>query len=133
MSTYLRRSAKRFLTHTCDFTRVQTTLVVDGNGDPILDEWGQKQYADEEIVEDIPCLLLWKDVQAQTANGPIIKKDPFLYVLNTTILSRGNIINSVRTRKSTVLLNNATVDTIRPVAEFGEGVINLVTLNSMET
>jgi len=100
----------------------RTIRINDINGDPILDEWDQEQFADSEIVEELPCLFFWKDTLVQTSNGPITTKTPTLYVSNKdkNALVEGDIISNVRTRTNKPLLETGKVDTVNLMAGFGE-------------
>ena len=132
MATYLRKSAKRFLTHTCTLNpinRNEVPVTEDSN-----DEWDNQLYVDETPVTELPCLFLWEDVQKNEPSGVIIVKTPTLYVLQDDDVLAGDSVSNVLARDgSTVLLSSALIESIDATAEVGNPALKVLRLTGATT
>jgi hypothetical protein len=131
IARYATRSVNRFLTHKFDYTRKASRLIADADGNPILDEWDQRQYTDSTLVEEKRCLFLWKDAIVNTANGPINKKTPIIYMPTNMNLVEGDILSNIRTKQGTLLITTARVETVDNVAGFGEAITKVCVLTAV--
>lgn len=133
MSIYLRRAAKRFLTHTYTWVDNDTVPVLDEEDNPTYNEWDQPIVEDATPVTDKRCLFLFEDVVSDQGNGPVTTKVPTLYVLHDDPVSVDDVVTNVQSRDGTVLLESARVESIDSTAEAGDAVMKVLRLSGAVT
>lgn len=110
------RVSRAFLQHRC--TLVTHEPILDEEDNPVIDDEGHPTYS-EVSTENIHCLFLWKEVNTTDERGTVIEKTPELYLESNQTVHEGDIVQNVTSRRGTVLLASAKINTIDTTAEGG--------------
>ena len=132
LDTNLRRTMKRFLTHTYTWIDNDKVPVLE-DGEPTYDEYGNQVFTDADAVEDKPCLFLFEEIVSNTATGAIASKVPTLYVLSDDEVASKDVISNVRDRSGTVILESAFVESVDPTSEVNNSALRVLRLSGAET
>lgn len=132
MDTYLRRSVRRFLTHTYTWIDAEKIPVLE-DGEQTYDEYDQPIYRDADPVEEKPCLFLYEEVATNDPTGPVNLKIPTLYVLPDDEIEEKDGVINILDRTGNVLLASAFVETVDPTAEINGSVLRVLRLSGAVT
>lgn len=112
--------ADSFLQHKCTLLR---RVEVEGEET----EGGLPVYT-TETVNDVSCLLLWKETDVTDERGNILVRTPTLYFSASEVVSEGDTVQNVLTRNLTNILSSAKINTIDSTAEGGNSALKVAVL-----
>ena len=134
LPVYLRRMARRFLTHQYTWIDNDSIPVLDINDDPTYDDLGLQIMSDADAIPEKPCLFLYDEVVSNSVAGPVTLRVPTLYVLHDDPISVNDVVSNVLDRdRQTVLLKSALVESIDTTAEVGNAAIKVLRLSGAST
>lgn len=112
--------ANEFLQHKCTLLR---RVEVEGEET----EGGLPVYTNE-TVNNVSCLLLWKETDVTDERGNILVRTPTLYFSASEVVSEGDTVQNVLTRNLTNILSSAKINTIDSTAEGGNSALKVAVL-----
>lgn len=131
-SAVLSKIGRVFLKHRC--TVVEYITVLDDLDQPVLDDEGQPTYTEQGTL-DVPCLLVWQDVNTTDDRGTVIESTPKIYFDSTfdvVTIKPSLLIQSLQDEKGNLLLSGAIIKTVNPTAEGGSTTLILCELEGAQ-
>jgi hypothetical protein len=115
----IRDALSVFLVHRCVLTP-QEVPVLDGDGNPVLDDWGNPTYTTGTPVEDVPCRYRAEDTVRIDDQGTVLRRLPTLTVAHDLSVTVNDTVTDVTDSDGAVLLDGpAVVEAIVASAGFG--------------
>jgi hypothetical protein len=103
------------------YTRAPTVGLTDGNGDPLLDDWGHQLTETAPGEEGVACKLAIAESVARDDRGTVITRTPALWIAHDDPLQPGDLVLDVRASDGRLLLASAAVLRVEPAANQGQG------------
>lgn len=122
---------RHFLYH--KYTLTKYVNVLDGSGNPVIDDDGQPSYELGTPVTGKICLFLWKDTNVINEGAETIEKTPTLLVSASDDIEVGDIVSNVLSRNDIVLLTSAKVEVINTTSDVGSPTVKICILSGAQT
>ena len=115
--------AGAFLQHTCTLINFTATGDEDDTNEPTYTP---------TILNDVRCLLLWRDVATDDGTGNVLTRTPLLYLEEDQVVSEGSIVKDVLNRNGTNILEQAKINTIDTTSEGGGASLKVAQLEGAQ-
>jgi hypothetical protein len=91
------------------YTRVPLVAVLDGQSQPLLDDWGQQVTEPGVPVAGLACKLRLVETVSHDDRGAFLLRQPTLWVRHDDPLAVGDSVQDVRDGEGRLLLSRAAV------------------------